>query len=197
MPYIIICIFYRGLTEMAILLKRPMNGSLSICGALTLWRDNMATVWLWLFMVFDLCILPMRSSTCTSQTCHTHTLQYTDMSHIFRGVLDNDGLHLPIGNWRYRHYNDVIISSLAIVYSTVYSAADHRKHQSSASLAFVRGIHRWPVNSPHKGPVTRKMFPFDDVIMAREQYHYCHKLMTTSRALSLYVGYKKCFSSAE
>ena len=40
-----------------------------------------------------------------------------------------------------------------------------RKHQSSASLAFVRGIHRRPVNSPHKGPVTRKMFPFDDVIM--------------------------------
>ena len=39
------------------------------------------------------------------------------------------------------------------------------KHQSSASLAFVLGIHRWPVNSPHKGPVTRKMFPFDDVIM--------------------------------
>ena len=39
-----------------------------------------------------------------------------------------------------------------------------RKHQSSASLAFVRGIHRWPVDSPHKGPVTRKMFPFDDVI---------------------------------
>ena len=43
--------------------------------------------------------------------------------------------------------------------------ADQRKHQSSASLAFVRGIHRWPVNSPHKGPVTRKMFPFDDVIL--------------------------------
>ena len=49
--------------------------------------------------------------------------------------------------------------------STVCSGADQRKHQSSASLAFVRGIHRWPVNSPHKGPVTRKMFPFDDVIM--------------------------------
>ena len=40
-----------------------------------------------------------------------------------------------------------------------------RKHQSFVSLAFVRGIHRWPVNSPHKGPVTRKMFPFDDVII--------------------------------
>ena len=70
------------------------------------------------------------------------------------------------------HYNDVIMSvmayqitSLTIVHSTVYSGADQRKHQSSASLAFVRGIHRWPVNSPHKGPVTRKMLPFDIVIM--------------------------------
>ena len=57
------------------------------------------------------------------------------------------------------------ITSLTIVYSTVFQGADHRKHQSSASLAFVRGIHRAPVNSPHKGPVTRTMFPFDDVIM--------------------------------
>ena len=40
-----------------------------------------------------------------------------------------------------------------------------KKTSSSASLAFVRGNHRGPVNSPHKGPVTRKMFPFDDVIM--------------------------------
>ena len=57
------------------------------------------------------------------------------------------------------------ITSLTIVYSIVYSGTDERKHQSSASLAFVRGIHRWPVNSPHKGPVTRKMIPFDYVIM--------------------------------
>ena len=70
------------------------------------------------------------------------------------------------------HYNDVImgsiasqITSLTIIYSTVYSDADQTKHQSSASMAFVRGIHRRPVNFPHKGPVTRKMFPFDDVIM--------------------------------
>ena len=70
------------------------------------------------------------------------------------------------------HYTDVTMSpmasqitSLGIVYSTVYSGADQRKHQSSASLTFVRRIHRWPVNSPHKWPVTRKMFPFDDVIM--------------------------------
>ena len=57
------------------------------------------------------------------------------------------------------------ITSLTIVYSTVYSSADQRKHQSSVSLAFVRGIYRGPVNSPHKWPVTRNMFPFDDVIM--------------------------------
>ena len=57
------------------------------------------------------------------------------------------------------------ITSLTIVYSNVYSDADQRKYQSSASLAFVRGIHREPVNSPHKWPVTRKMFPFDDVSM--------------------------------
>ena len=57
------------------------------------------------------------------------------------------------------------ITSLTIVYSTVYSGSDQRKHQSSASLAFCQGIHRGPVNSPHKWPVTRKMFPFDDVIM--------------------------------
>ena len=63
------------------------------------------------------------------------------------------------------HYNDVIMSvmasqitSLTTVYSTVYST--HR----SVSRAFVSP--RSPVNSPHKSPVTRKMFPFDDVIMA-------------------------------
>ena len=66
------------------------------------------------------------------------------------------------------HYRSLFpsqITNITIVYSTVYSVADQRKHQSSASLAFVRGIHRWPVNSPHKGPVTQKMFPFDGVIM--------------------------------
>ena len=68
------------------------------------------------------------------------------------------------------HYDNIImgaaasqITSLTIVYSAVY--ADQSKHQSSASLAFVWGIHRGPVNSPHIWPVTRKMFPFDDVIM--------------------------------
>ena len=59
------------------------------------------------------------------------------------------------------------ITSLTIVYSIVYSDADQRKHKSAAPLAFVWGIHRGLVNFPHKWPVTRKMFPFDDVIMTR------------------------------
>ena len=57
------------------------------------------------------------------------------------------------------------ITGVSIVNSTVCSGADQRKHQISSSLAIVREIHRWPVNSPHKGLATRKMFPFDDVIM--------------------------------
>ena len=69
----------------------------------------------------------------------------------------------------YWHYIDVImtrmasqITSQAVVYSIVYSGADQRKHHSAASPK--------PVNSPHKGPVTRKMFPFDDVVMGFEFY---------------------------
>ena len=66
------------------------------------------------------------------------------------------------------HYNDVIMSEIAseipsffIICSAIYSGADQSNHQSSASLAFVQGIHRW--HSPHKGPVTPLIFPFDDV----------------------------------
>ena len=87
-----------------------------------------------------------------------------------------------------RHYNDVIMStmasqiaSLTVVYSTVYSGADQRKHQRSASLAILRVIHRRPVNTPHKGPVARKMFPFGDVIMA------CNK---TSCSGICFIDYK-------
>ena len=67
------------------------------------------------------------------------------------------------------------ITSLTIVYSTIYWDADQGKHQSSVSLAFVQGIHRWPVNAPHKGPVMQKMFPFDDVIMiSHTDIHICY-----------------------
>ena len=69
------------------------------------------------------------------------------------------------------HYSDVIVSAMAsqttgvaIVCPTVCSGVDQRKHQSSVTL---KGIHRSSVDSPQKGPVTPKMFPFDDVIMDR------------------------------
>ena len=81
--------------------------------------------------------------------------------------------------WVCYHYDDVImgamasqITSLTIVYLIVYLGTEQRKHQSSASLAFVWGIHRGPVNSPHKWPVTRKMSPFDDVINHTRSWQY-------------------------
>ena len=113
--------------------------------------------------------------------------EITDTWLFFKGIYANNienirgACHWPfmIKNWS-SHYSDIIISTMAsqitgvsIVYSIICSAADQRKHQSSASLAFVRGIHRWPVNSPHKGPVTRKFF-----------FH----LMTSSAGIAL-VGY--------
>ena len=88
-------------------------------------------------------------------------------------------IFLPMGSW-WSHYDDAIMSamasqiiSLVSVQSAVYSRRKSKKTRS-ASLAFVRGIHRWPANSPHKGPVTRKLFPFDDVIMARGISKRCH-----------------------
>ena len=95
------------------------------------------------------------------------------------------------------HYSDIIMSAivapitrLMIVYSTVYSGTDQRKPQSAASLAFMRGIHRWLGNSPHHGPVTWKMFPFDDVIMYKgmqfvsSKYDLCSFLYSYYRQTS-------------
>ena len=111
----------------------------------------------------------MISSGLTQSAVPIYTIQsehYLVIS-VFADVLSSQGLQ--ISKWIHNHYCDVImtamasqITSLVIVYPTIYSGADQRKHQSTVSLAFVWGIHGWPVNSPHKWPVT---FPFDDVIM--------------------------------
>ena len=106
----------------------------------------------------------------TSHVCQSSTGNSSQSSNLKEQFPKYSVLHqYQMGN---QHYNDVItgamasqITSLTIVYSTVYSGTDNRKHQSYASLDFVRGIHRWPVNSPDKRPVTRKMFSFDAVIM--------------------------------
>ena len=90
-------------------------------------------------------------------------------------------LHNGISNtskMAYLHYNDVIMSAMgyqitdvSTVCTTGCSGADQRKHQSSGLLAFAKGIHRWPLNSPQIGPLTRKIFSFHDVIMILYQDH--------------------------
>ena len=111
------------------------------------------------------------------------------------------------------HYSDVLmgaiasqITSLVTVYSVVYWGAGQRKHQSFASLAFVRGIHRRPVNCPHKWPITRKMFPFDGVITwapgLNKNYEYSasvtkliikpNTLTTTSTSMTFRLYYIIC-----
>ena len=93
------------------------------------------------------------------------------------------------------HYNDVImnamasqITSLTIVYATVYSGSNQRKHQRPATLAFVRGIQRWPVNSPRKGS-TRKNFPFDDVIICTYLLNSCGMWELVFIKLRTRIGY--------
>ena len=102
-------------------------------------------------------------------------------------VVSQDGKNVQL------HYGDVImtamasqIASLTMVYSTVYSGADKRNIKVPSYWPFVRGIYRRPVNSPHKGPVTRKMFKFDDVIMRKTSLHVEHPPM-----------YLKCRVSAQ
>ena len=128
--------------------------------------------------------------------CHEHVIKYATMFFVSH-INHTSKVFVLLIRYGYEHlqghmkrYNGVImgtiasqITSLPIVYSAVYSDADQRKHQSSASLAFVWWIHRGPVNSPHKWPVTRKMFPFDDVIMDKSCYicFFCVPMLVCKR----------------
>ena len=132
-------------------------------------------------------ILKLYSNLLLWLTKHTYVIMYTSWliyvafrcSFFYDNLITLRTVGLQNGSWLlfllYQHYDDVRMDAIAsqitsfpIFYSIVYSDADQRKHQSSASLVFVRGIHRGPVNFPHKWPVTRKMFPFDDVIMNQQ-----------------------------
>ena len=110
-------------------------------------------------VIFCLSFIPVCATIANMVQTHVHELPYNTAWLQYHCTYDC-------------HYDDVImtmlasqITSLTVVYSIVYSGVNQRKHQSSVSLAFVGEIHRGPVNFPHKWPVTRKMFPFDDVIM--------------------------------
>ena len=105
--------------------------------------------------------LAPQPTVCMSWVQSRGSCNATDVHRVFQNplLLLHDIYVIPL------HYDDVImgaiasqINSLTIADSIVYSDADQRKQQSSASLAFVRGFHRGPVNSPHKWPVTWKCF---------------------------------------
>ena len=160
-----------------------MAAILSRGGWVKRWHD---CILLWL--VTDILLVGVHCCWCnrTSQRSRNETLKNMgwNRSH---GSMNQLGTHTLTAV----HYIDVVmgaiaseITSLTIVYSTVYSIADQRKHESSAPLAFVRVIHRGPVNSPHKWPVTRKMFPFDDVIMRQN----------TTKGSACFIGTSLCYS---
>ena len=94
------------------------------------------------------------------------------------------------------HYSDIMgsmasqITSLTIVYSTIYSGADQRKHRGSTSLAFVWRFHQWPVNSPHKWPVMWKMFPFDDIMVHGQIMYNLKYILDTRHVVPIFFFYK-------
>ena len=93
----------------------------------------------------------------------THPSSFSSPDPTCRNLKNVEMMRSVTARWHPSYYWDVImgamsykITSLTSVYSTVYTGADKINHQSFASLAIVLGIHRWPVNSPHKWPVTQK-----------------------------------------
>ena len=128
---------------------------------------GMSTTWYWWKIVVG-CIDQPRGFWSLAWKPHKRTLwwEISQLSQLYaRLTAANTELRPYILSALYCDNSLEMASQIAIVCSTVCSSADQRKHHSSASLAFEMGIHRWPVNSRDKGPVIRKMFPLDDVIM--------------------------------
>ena len=145
--------------------QSPWNGHFKIFREEVLYRKR------WVWCKFEAWILPVVHQRYVACICHP-CCWVGNFYCVCRSWDTDDMEHNKTATYWGPHYIDAImgtmasqISCLTVVYSTVYSCADQWKHQISASLAFVRGIHRWPVNSPQKWPVTRKMFPLDDVVL--------------------------------
>ena len=125
-----------------------LQGNANMYWVYWVWHHNRLIVWFVWMRTF--CLLPK-----------------TNGYIAFCFALSNHVICFMVG-WLNTHYRDVVMSAMAslitgvsIVYWTLYSGVHQRKYQSSASLAFVRGIHRRPVNSPHKGSLMQKTFLFD------------------------------------
>ena len=128
------------------------------------WFENIACIVAAICLALNVLCL---SIICTDNHAFVNTEEIAQVSFFKTWKLDciSDKLESSALQWRYNERDGVSNHRrLDCLFNGLFSA-HKRKHQCSASLAFVRGIHRWPVNSPHKGPVTRKMFPFDDVFM--------------------------------
>ena len=164
-----------SITRYTVACKNPL-GSPS-CGGLKLWPGGLLEVPVPRIDLIDLPIAPISFVLLLAPprafcVIYVYTISLITILPQFCFVMWLYYYVCELGWCIYPHYNDVIMSTMAsqitsvpIVYSTVCWGADQRKYQSSASLAFVWGIHRLSVNSPHKGPVMRKMFPFDYVVM--------------------------------
>ena len=91
--------------------------------------------------------------------------------------------------WRHNEHDGV---SNHQPHDCLLNRADQRKHQSSASTAFVSGIHRGPVNSPHKWPVTREVFPFDDIIRITKSIRYVMRTLMLNAMILLHFVMRTC-----
>ena len=122
------------------------------------------TVVIFIFQVNN-CIISTRKCNCSKYIPNKH-------SSLLCNAFKFEWSQIKTSHTFHCHCSDVIMNAMAsqitgfsIVYSTLCLGADHWNNQSSASLAFVRGIPRWLANSPHKGQETQRMVPLDDVIM--------------------------------
>ena len=112
----------------------------------------------------------MRYSPTCITFCTANYLSICYIRHSHRGNSTlTDGKYYAI-QWRHNEHDGVSNHQPQDLFLNRLFRRRSKKHQSSALLAFVRGIDWWPVRSPHKGPVTRKIFPFHDVIMIRQHY---------------------------
>ena len=139
------------------------TGLMLVCLSSSHYESLPLDLWNELWCIFKLLIYPLKK---------VNLMLSIAISWLLIGQAVSLHFQIDLSGIRSQQYSEVImgmmasqITSLMIVYSTIYSDADQRKHQSSEPLAFVWGIHQGLVNSPHKWPVTWKMFPFDDIIM--------------------------------
>ena len=96
--------------------------------------------------------------------CSTERNGYTTILLLWwRWMASHRGNDLITGIFCNHHYNDVIMGAMASQITSLTQIKENIKAPSHWPLCL--GIHRGPVNSPHKWPVMLKMFPFGDVIM--------------------------------